>query len=626
MCGIAALSFSAPSEQGFGILSKMLKMQSHRGPDATLHYKDDTGQTWLGHNRLSIIDLSERGNQPMSNEDGSVWLVANGEIYNFKAIRTELEERGHRFRSESDCEVILHLYEDEGYGLLDKIHGMFAFVLFDARTGELFCARDRVGKKPLVYGSTSEGVVIASEIPAALQMPSLDRTPDSLAVALYFLRNLRHIPDPFTLYRGLRRLNPGHAMVVSRGEVQRIWRYWRPNFDKRRVTTPEVRDAIDKAVGLRLVADTEVAAMLSGGVDSTAIVNTMIAQGARSVRTYALGLNADDEELIRARRAAAVLGTNHQEFYFDPDRQHELMLDLLKIYGEPIALLPLVHSYELCKHIRDDGIKVVLSGHGADELFYGYTGFVQLAILSRILDTCPRSLARLAGRAATYLRPGSAAREGLLVASADPGQRKAALYLDEAGRLWPELLISGQNEEEWREALRNWLGTWISEAPPSEYIDEAAILGLMHENAHSVTIAADLSGMAASVEMRCPFLDQDLVQLAWNIPYGAKVGSLADATRLKWILKQAVADRVPHDLLYAPKRGFGYNINETSVLAGPWKAHVDSALTDLGDAGLLNADGLRRLRSEFDRSPNPQNAMLVSKCYALALTTRANAA
>lgn len=619
------MNFKISSERGFNIISKMLKAQSHRGPDATLHFKDDTGQTWLGHNRLSIIDLSEHGNQPMSNEDGTLWLVANGEIYNFKAIRAELEERGHKFRSESDCEVILHLYEDEGYGLLDKLHGMFAFVLFNTRTGELFCARDRAGKKPLVYGSTGEGVVIASEIPAALHMPGLDRTPDSLALALYFLRNLRHIPDPFTFYRGLRRLEAGHAMVVSQGEVRRIWRYWRPNFEKRRVTLSEVRDAVDKAVGLRLIADTEVAAMLSGGVDSTAIVNTMIAQGARGVRTYALGLDADDEELVRARRAAAALGTNHREFYFDPDRQHELMLDLLKIYGEPIALLPLVHSYELCKHIQDDGIKVVLSGHGADELFYGYTGFVRLAILTRILEICPRGLARLAGRAATNFRPG-AAREGLLVASADPGQRKAALYLDEADRLWPELLISGQNKEEWREALRNWLGTWVSEAPPSEYIDEAAILGLMHENAHSVTIAADLSGMAASVEMRCPFLDQDLVQLAWNIPYGAKVGSLADATRLKLILKQAVADRVPHDLLYAPKRGFGYNINETNVLAGPWKAHVDSALADLGDAGLLNGETLRRLKSEFDQSPNPQNAMLVSKCYALALTIQASAA
>lgn len=626
MCGIAALSFVNPSERGLEIMSGMLSSQEHRGPDATLHYRDDTGRTWLGHNRLSIIDLSPRGNQPMSNEDGTLWLVANGEIYNFQVLRAELEAGGHRFRSDSDCEVILHLYEEEGPKLLDRLHGMFAFVLFDARTGELFCARDRVGKKPLVYGCTPLGVVIASEIPAALQMPGVNRTPDPVAVALYFLRNLRHIPDPFTLFRGLRRLNPGHAMIVARGKVQRVWRYWRPSFDKRNVMASEVRRLLDGAVALRLIADTEVAAMLSGGVDSTAIVKTMVEQGAQNVRTYALGLNAEDEELVRARQAAAVLGTNHREFYFDPDRQHALMLDLLKIYGEPVALLPLVHSYELCRHIRDDGIKVVLSGHGADELFYGYTGFVQLALLSRIIDACPRGLARLAGNAAACFRPGSAAREGLLVASHDPGRRKAALYLDEADRLWPELLIPGPDVEAWRAALQDLLDTWISDTPPSDYIDEAAILGLMHENAHSLTIAADLSGMAASIEMRCPFLDQDLVQLAWNIPYAAKVGSLTDATQLKLILKQAVADRVPHALLYAPKRGFGYNISEAKVLAGPWKAQVDSALMDLGNTGLLNREGLRRLKTDFDRNPNSHNAMLVSKCYALALTTQANAA
>lgn len=622
MCGLVALSLAWPLANGDAIVRRMLARQHHRGPDHQGAEAFLGGQAWLGHNRLSINDLSPAGHQPLVSEDGAVHAIVNGEIYNYPDLRRELEARGHRFRSRSDSEVVVHLYEEMGADLVNRLHGMFAFVLLDTRTGELLCGRDRLGKKPLVYAEGAFGVAIASEIPAVREVPGVDTTVDRTALGLYLLRNFRHVPDPYSIHRGIRRLPPGHCMVVRDGKVQRLWRYWEPGFDVRPVTVDEVRDTFDQAVSRRMMADVEIAAMLSGGVDSTAIVHAMKAEGADRVATYALGHGPDDSELIRARRAAEMLGCRHQEFYFDPDRHHGMMRELWRIHGEPIALLPLVYAYDLCQRIRDDGRKVVMTGHGADELFYGYTGFVRMTQLSRVLSAFPGFLTRPAGVAAALCLPaGNGLREAALVAAAKPGRRKAALYRDEASRLWPELLTVMGADGGTASAVDALFDTWMTDTPPRDYVDEAAVIGLMHENAHSVTIAGDLPAMAASVEVRCPFLDQDLVQLAWRTHYTLKVGGGRDATRLKLILKQALEDRLPHDLLYAPKQGFGYNIQEADVLSGPWKTRVDSALDEMGDlGGALAGDGVARLRADFAASPTPRRAMLMAKLYSLAET------
>lgn len=620
MCGIVALDLREPVPWARTVLSEMLAAQRHRGPDNTGTHVDGAGRVLLGHNRLSIVDLSPSGNQPMPNEDGTLWVVVNGEIYNSPSLRRELESRGHTFRSRSDSEVILHLYEEMGTDLVDRLHGMFAFVLYDERTEQLFCARDRVGKKPLVYGVSDHGVVVASELPATLKMPHLDRSIDEQALALYFLRNLRHVPDPLTLYRGARRLPPGHAMVVSQGSVQRVWRYWKPHFRTRPVEPGEVRTVFDRAVELRLLADTEIAALLSGGVDSTAIVDAMARHGAKDTRTYALGRDRHDEELERARRAASMLGTNHREFYFDPARHYDSLRHLLRCYGEPIALLPLAWAHELCRQVSDDGVKVVMAGHGADEVFFGYTGFVKLALVSRVLGRLPKSAGALAGALAARLRAGSPAREAALLASEPPGRRKLRLYLDQAELVWPELLVLKEGGDAARAALEETFATWMSDGPPEDYIDEAAAIGLMHENAHSVTIAGDLPAMAASVETRAPFLDQDLVQLAWQIPFSEKVGSIRDSTQLKLILKRSLADRLPQEILYAQKRGFGYNIQESDVLAGPWSKEVSTALDELGDlGGMLDGSAVARIRREFDEHRDSRRATVISKLHALSL-------
>lgn len=626
MCGIAAVNLARGDIALEPLLRRMVAGLRHRGPDFDDVLVRQPEGVALGHTRLSIVDLSAAGNQPMANEDESLWLVCNGEIYNHRELRAALEAKGHRFRSQSDNEVILHLYEDEGTELVHRLRGMFAFVLYDTRRGTLFCARDRLGKKPLVYAESPAGVAVASEIPPLLDFPGTDTTVDPGALGLYLLRNLRHVPEPWTLYRGLRRLRPGHAMEIGGGQVKRLWRYWRPSFEARETTAEQVREAFDRAVDLRRLADVEVAVLLSGGVDSSAVVQAMVAQGSTGVRSYALGRDGDDEELARARRMAGDLGTRHREFHFEPERHHDHLEHLLALHGEPIMLLPLLHTHELCRHIRDDGVKVVMAGHGADEVFYGYPVHNQLALMTTLLRLVP-DLARPAiGRLARAFPEGSRPRQALVVAANPPGRRKAALYRDEGAGIWAGLLRLDDVAGALESAVAEWLGVWLDESPPDAYIDESSILGLMHENAHSVTIAADLPAMAASVEVRCPFLDHELVELGWRVPWRDKVPSLRDARRNKWILKRALAGRLPDDVLYAEKRGFGYNIGEEDVLRGPWKERVDAAFAELDDAGgLLDLGAVRRLKADFD-GRRGASAMLVAKLYALHVARRAGRA
>ncbi|WBU31253.1 asparagine synthase (glutamine-hydrolyzing) [Rhodopseudomonas palustris] len=621
MCGIAALSLAAPQDDASVLVDRMLDRLRHRGPEHKGIHREDQDRILLGHARLSINDLSDAGHQPLFNETGAICAIVNGEIYNYPDLRQELEARGHKFRSHSDSEVIVHLYEELGSACVEKLHGMFALVVYDSRTGELFCARDRIGKKPLVYAQTSSGTVIASEIPAVLEFPGVDRTIDEVALGIFLLRNFRHVPDPFTIYRGVKRLPPGHCMIIRQGSVTRLWRYFVPTFEPRIVTADEVLEHLDRAVRLRLLADVEIAGLLSGGIDSTAIIQSMQLQGAAPVSTYALGYGPDDSELIRARRAAKLLGCRHQEFYFDSNRHHDLMLDLWRIHGEPIALLPLAYAYDLCLRVHEDGHKVAMAGHGADELFYGYLGFQNMARLSRVLDTSFGQLSRPFASIGTSLFPHSSVmREAMVVAGHRPGRRKTALYRDEAARLLPELTTM-RDPAASSKAIDEIFGTFMSSSVPRSYIDEAAIIGLMHENSHSVTIAGDLPAMAASIEVRCPFLDQDMVDLAWHTHYTLKVGSSRNRSELKLILKEALKDRLPQDLLYAPKQGFGFNIQEADVLSGPWKDKVDDALNEMGDlSGILSRSGVMSLRRDFSLNPTGRAATLILKLYSLAET------
>ncbi|NKD45103.1 asparagine synthase (glutamine-hydrolyzing) [Haematospirillum jordaniae] len=598
MCGIGGVyPKSAGDIELHDHLRGMLDIQHHRGPDARGLWMAEDQHMGLCHNRLAILDLTDSGNQPLRSIDGRLVIVFNGEIYNHKELRRELELKGVTFRSHTDTEVLVEAYRFWGEDMLQKLRGMFAFAIYDLESRNLFCARDHVGKKPFIYAQTDRAFIFASEVPAVRQVKGVNKRYDHAAIAAMFLHNLRHIPDPHTAYAGIKKLRPGHAMMVRNGQVQRIWRYWIPAQSKGLLTPERLREILEESVRLRMQADVPVGALLSGGVDSSAIVALMQGQSSVPVHTYALGFNADDEDLHRARLMAEQLGTCHRELYFDPDEQWKIFEKLLGTYGEPIMLLPLVHTYALSRAIQEDGIKVVLTGNGADELFFGYTGHIRTLKVSRWLDRveCLRR----------FLPSMRNTRLGWVFAK--PGERKAAWYRSIAKSEWAPFLTSDA-QMHLANVAADELAYWGDLCPSPHFIDESNFVGLMVENAHSVTIAGDLPAMAASVEFRSPFLDQEIVSFALATPADKKIPDLKNPNWLKAILRESVRDLVPDSLLRAPKRGFGMGIQEANVLSGPWRERASDLLADPNDVeGLLDVVAVRAEWQGFLDGVRPAN-------------------
>lgn len=574
MCGIGGFQvFQTETSSGF--LDTVLRCQNSRGSDSQGKFVSPNNLTGLCHNRLAILDLSAAGAQPMHSADGKLTIVYNGEIYNWQELRQELQQYGHKFHTGTDTEVILVAYQTWGHHCLERFNGMFAFALYDSGKDELFLARDRIGKKPLVYAETKDGIFFASELPAVQQFLKLGKNDlNTNALITSLVHNLRHIPEPHTAYTAIKKLHPGHGMIIRSGRIQNIWRYYDPLKPWEGKVNPEsLRDLLEDSVERRMVADVPVASLLSGGVDSSAITALMQKHSDYPIKTYALGLNAEDEDLRRARVMADRLGTVHREFYFDPTRQWQVMGDLLRQYGEPIALLPLVHAAELFRHIHEDGSRVVLMGHGADELFYGYTGHWRTLMVSLALQSDLPGLGKLL--------PDSFG----ILSRAKPGLRKAALYTHHAAQLADEILTPDATQS-FRQTATAQMQFWSENFAGKDYLDESNFIGLMVENQHSITIAGDLPAMQHSVESRCPFLDYRIMQFAWQTPWYKKLVP-GKYHQQKYILRRAVADLVPQDLLNAPKRGFGFGIGMVKLMTDYWRAHSEAILlSDHGNAVL----------------------------------------
>lgn len=618
MCGISGIYGLFDNDTLRKYINKMVKIQYHRGPDHQDTYIDS--HIALGHDRLAILDLTDNGNQPMFNEDRSVYIVFNGEIYNFRELREQLIKKGYRVKSYTDTEVILHLYEEYGEDCLEYLNGAFAFAIYDKRKEQLFLARDRIGEKPLVYTEVNGGFAFASEIPALKVIPSVDLSYSEVGIGIYMLRNMRHIPAPYTIYKGIKKLEPSTAMIVQNGRVTKKWKYWQIQWKEKNISKECLLDLLDESVRSRLIADVPVGAMLSGGVDSSSIVYEITQIEKMQINTYALGIDKNDSDLIRARYVAKKLGTNHKEYYFDPDRQHEEFKMLMKIYGEPVMLLPLIHAYELCEHIKDDKIKVVLTGNGADEVFYGYTGNTNLALMTTLINMCPKKLLDniLSGLAKKY--DNKSIKNAAIIAHNIPGKRKLGLYEDECKFALSSLFNNNTLDNIIKHAIEDIFNNVFNGSIPQNYIDEANVLGLFVENEHSITISADLSSMANSVEARSPFLNHDLVQMGWNINYRKKVPHIRNKKYLKWPLKDAVRDRLGNDVIFAKKQGFGYNIAEEKVLRGPWKDDLDRSFKEYNDLGhILNVDYIRKLKKGFDEMDGCVKPIVIAKLYALNL-------
>ncbi len=587
ICGFLNRDPARPARADQALLERMTDVIAHRGPDGSGAYID--GPVALGHRRLAIIDLSSSGAQPMANEDGTVQVTFNGEIYNHAALRDELRARGHVFRSRCDTEVLVHGYEEWGDSLPERLAGMFAFAIWDSRQRRLFLARDRLGKKPLYYHLGHERLVFASEIKSLLCDPSVPRELDEEALDLYL--SLRYVPAGLTAFAGIHKLPPASRAVYQNGRLslQRYWHTVFPPEPERRTDgelTADFWARLRTATEDRLMADVPVGVFLSGGLDSSAIAARMIdARGGEPVKSFSVGYLADDgsSELDQARGVARALGTEHREVLVTADDFHAFLPQLVWYMDEPVADAACVPLYYLSKRAREE-VTVVLSGEGADEVLAGYPIYRTMLMLEHLRAAAAGAVDKAAPLAARLMRNPKARKylhwstlpleeryRGVSCAFVDA---EKSILRGERGGLVPPRKVSGRLLE--RLAV-HWAET--EGLPPLERMLELDRRVWLPDD---LLVKADKMTMAAGLELRVPFLDHRLVEWCTGLPTRVKLRGRSG----KWLLRKAAYERLPPECTAQGKRGF-------SVPVSKWLRHeLHGPLRD----ALLTADSFARAR------------------------------
>jgi asparagine synthase (glutamine-hydrolysing) len=555
MCGIAGIVSAARGEKiDAGAIHRMCQAIVHRGPDDEgIFVKDGTG---LGMRRLSIIDLAG-GHQPVFNEDRTVWIVFNGEIYNFPELREDLLRRGHHFSSHSDTEVIVHLYEEMGADCVNKLRGMFAFALYDERRQSLLIARDRLGKKPLHYAQQGDRLLFGSEIKAILAVaPELaEVSSEGLLQYFYF----GYIPDPLTAFSKIRKLPPGHLLEWSSGGIK-IRQYWDvPRYGTHASMTEdecleELERRLQEAVRVRLISDVPLGALLSGGVDSSIIVALMARASSRPVKTFSIGFRAEQfNEAEYARLVAERFGADHHELVLDPNLEETLTF-LSRMMEEPFGDSSMLPTYYVSRMARER-VTVALSGDGGDELFAGYDRYLT-AMQRRKFDGMPRWLGQLyRDQVHDHVPAGMYGKNLAWNATLSPLDR----YLDgisffpalhrERGLFTPEFLEIARHLPD---PLKTWR-RYYNEAPADDALSRLMYLDMKTYLAADILTKVDRMSMATSLEVRVPMLDHEFVEWVAALPVDWK---FRNGTR-KYILKK-LAERlgIPSELLHRRKQGF----------------------------------------------------------------------
>jgi len=589
MCGIAGFynhRSGAPADRS--LVGAMTEAIRHRGPDDDGFLVD--GSLALGMRRLSIIDIAG-GHQPMANEDRTVQLVFNGEIYNHRALRADLESRGHRFRTRSDTEVIVHGYEDHGLGVLDRLNGMFGFALWDARARRLVLARDRLGIKPLYWTVTRDGLVFGSELKSLLLHPAVGRHLDGDALRQYLA--WEYIPSPRTPFMGVHKLPAATILVVEKGAL-RTEVYWRlraqPPIRSEAEAGEGLRAHLERAVRLQMEADVPVGAFLSGGLDSSALVATLCAVRGGPVHTFSIGFGEEDyDETPFARQVAAALGTVHREEILRPDCR-DLLEEVAAFLDEPFADNSILPTFLVSRLARRE-VKVALSGDGGDELFAGYEHYKAGRLLEwygRVPAPVRKAILGLFGNGVER-RPskrGGARRRlrRLEEALSCPGFLAQARFMVRSAGAQRDGLIAegaGGSPDGWLEPFAAIVG----DSPfGDESLEHQQYLDLRTFLADDILVKTDRASMATSLEARVPYLDHELVEFAFRIPAGMKLRGLTG----KWILRRAFRGRVPAAILRRRKSGF-------SVPIAAWLRHgLRPVARDLLHPARLRRQGLFR--------------------------------
>jgi asparagine synthase (glutamine-hydrolysing) len=599
MCGIAGkLLFDRDARVDPGTLAAMAGAIAHRGPDDEGTWTD--GAIGLASRRLAVIDLSPRGHMPMASLDGTRHIVYNGEIYNFQALRASLERDGHRFRSDSDTEVILELYARDGIDAIAQLRGMFALALWDAPRRRLVLARDRLGKKPLFYCRTERMVVFGSEPKALLQDPEVPSEADPEALALFL--GLGYVPGPWSAFRGLRKLPPAHVAVIEDGTLTER-QYWTLQYRPKRreseeVLVEELRARLREAVRLRLISDVPVGALLSGGVDSSAVVATMCQEFSGQVKTFCIGFDeARYDERAHAEAVARHLGTAHRTLVVRPDAA--AVLDrLVWHYNEPFADSSAVPSMAVSELARSE-VTVALNGDGGDEAFIGYERYLALAAASR-LDRLPAGVRRGLAAAGEWLPTGQP----------KSFSHRLRRFLDAlprtpAGR-WSQW--TGVFDREARAGLmttafaaaagagdaETLVARLFAASGTDDLVETAVRADVMLYLPDDLLVKMDIASMAHSLEVRSPLLDQEIVEFAASLPVEFKLRGRT----LKYLLKRAMEGVLPPQILTRGKMGFGVPIDR-------WFRHElrELAYDTLLDSraasrGLLRPEAVRRYLDE----------------------------
>ena len=561
MCGIVGIVRNDGKPIDEQLLTRMCNAIRHRGPDEDGFYVN--GSVGLAMRRLAIIDLKS-GQQPIHNRDRSSWIVFNGEIYNYLELREKLEKLGHTFYTNSDTEAIVHAYDQFGTDCPKHLRGMFAFAIWNERTQELFLARDRVGKKPLLYAHVNGQLIFGSEFSALLLHPDVSR--DIQPEALDYYLSFMCIPAPLTAYKAIRKLEPGHWLRWRKGEIDGV-RYWQPDFTKKLDISEEEAgertvEILREAVRVRLMSEVPLGAFLSGGIDSSAVVALMSQESSDPVKTFSIGFEEQDfSELHHARRIAKHVGAEHHEFIVRPDAIEVLPM-LVEHYGEPYADSSAVPTYYVARETRKH-VTVALNGDGGDESFAGYERYIAMGLTEKYRRV-PSFLRESVIKETVNLIPSSATKRSrvksakrLLEAVALPRVDRYTHWVSVFNEQTKQPLYSDVFRQQTQNAdATGLLGEWFKRANGIGILDAMLLTDQMTYLPNDLLVKVDIATMAVSLEARSPFLDHHVIEFAASLPQNLKLRRLTS----KYLLKKVLRKLLPSENLNRRKMGFGVPI------------------------------------------------------------------
>jgi asparagine synthase (glutamine-hydrolysing) len=555
MCGIAGIFHLNGKAVDPACLRKMCDIMAHRGPDAQGQFVN--GPLGLGHRRLSIIDLSDAGKQPMCNEDGSVWIVYNGEIYNFIELRAELVRKGHEFKSGTDTEVIIHLYEEYGEEFVKHLRGMFSFTIWDQRVQKLLLCRDRLGIKPLFYYADPGKFVFASELKAILCCDNLNKEINYGSIRDYF--TYAYIPEPNTIFAHVKKLPPAHMLVLD-ADGMKLKKYWQLTYQWDD-SLPEdfylerLAEIIEESVKMHLISDVPLGAFLSGGVDSSTVV-AMMKRANQHVRAFTIGYTEDDyDELKYAKEVAQHLNIDHNGIVIKPSDLLDVISKVTAQFDEPYADSSAIPTYYVCKYARQN-IKVCLSGDGGDEAFGGYDRHVWASLYGSRADSLSRRGRKNLFSLVSHILPGGKLKDYLKVLALKPielyGNRLSIFTQTASGTSVDDLLSDNFNETLKKHDSYSLIKHYYKETGTSSFLTNVRHIDTMTYLPGDNLTKVDRMSMLHSLEVRVPLLDHKVMEFAATIPPKFIVRN----GQGKYILKKAMEKYLPHDILYRKKMGF----------------------------------------------------------------------